>query len=106
MQFGAIRCPANDFHNAPVRGVPACRVPHCGRLIGELPSLSNADIDDTEALCHTQMVSHAGLSAIGVPMPGSGSGTLRSEPCTRLEGRRDARQRIRSNAVESREPHP
>jgi hypothetical protein len=52
MQFGASFGPADDFYNAPVRGVPPSRIAHCGRLIGEPPSLSNADIDDTKALGH------------------------------------------------------
>jgi len=53
VQFGAIVGPADDFHDAPVRSVPASCVSHCSRLIGELPSLSNADIHDTEALGHS-----------------------------------------------------
>ena len=59
MELGALRRPADDFHNAAARRVASGGVAHRGRLIREPPSLSNANVDHAETLRHTQTVRQA-----------------------------------------------
>ena len=63
---GSMRCSSlpSSVHLTTSTTFPlaACRpaaIPHCGRLVGELPRPASANVDDTEAVCHVERVKEA-----------------------------------------------